>query len=171
LASNNPARMILNYDRLPGDPANLWWYYNVPLWVYDQDKLVADNLQQYLLARDNLFAVTASCFTRIKSPQDVAAAARRCTWNVDPTHYPNLSSAVDTSLSQWETWLSASQGGDNGPKLAWVELVSRRANFYHTRGAQRVRGTFRASANAGLKEVRLHDGSRGIIRRYLCGRA
>ncbi len=169
-ACNYSARMLLDYKKLPGDPANLWWYYNVPLWVYDEDKLVADNLSQYLLAWDNLYAVTASCFTRIKSPRNVAAAARRCTWNVDAGRYANVSAAVDTSLSQWQSWTSASQGGANGPRLAWLELVSANANdlFYRTRGGQRVRGTFRASASAGLKEIRLHDGARGMVRRYLC---
>jgi hypothetical protein len=172
-ASNLAGRMVLEYDKLPGDPANLWWFYYVPLWVYDQDKLVADNLKQYLLARDNLYAVTAACFTRIKSPRDVAAAARRCTWNVDLNRYSNLSTAVDTSGSQWNSWSSLSQGGENGPRLAWVELFPTQSDesFYRTRGAQRMRGAFRASASAGLKEVRLHDGARGILRRYLCGGA
>jgi len=166
--SNLPGRMLLEYDKLPGDPANLWWFFNVPLWVYDGDKLIADNLKQYLLARDNLDVVTAACFTRIRSPRDVAAAARCCTWNVDPGRHPNLSAAVDTRASQWQSWTSTSQGGVDGPRLAWAELTWRGADFYRTRGGQRVRGTIRASANAGLKEVRLHDGGRGILRRYLC---
>jgi hypothetical protein len=172
-SSNFAARMVLEYDKLPGDPANLWWFYYVPLWVYDQDKLLADNLKQYLLARDNLYAVTATCFTRIKSPGDVAAAAQRCTWNADAGRYSNVSTAVDTSASQWASWTSTSQGGENGPRLQWVELLPTQADesFYRTRGAQRVRGTFRAGASAGLKEVRLHDGVRGIVRRYLCGGA
>ena len=170
-ASNLPGRMLLEYDKLPGDPANMWWYYNVPLWVYDESKLVADNLKRYLLARNNLCAVTASCFTRIKSSSGVAAAARRCTWNVDPGHHPQLSTAVDTAAAQWYSWTSTSQGGENGPSLAWVALDWRGASFYRTTGAQRVRGTFRASSAAGLKEVRLHDGTRGIVRRYLCAGA
>ncbi|HEY7153393.1 MAG TPA: hypothetical protein VH575_05490 [Gemmataceae bacterium] len=172
-ASNFSARMLLEYEKLPGDPANLWWFYNVPIWVYDEDKLVADNLKQYLAARDRLYAVTAACFTRIKSPTNVAAAAQRCTWNVDPARHANLSAAVDTSLSQWVSWTSASQGGGNGPQVGWVELEQAQVNdlFYRTRGGQRVRGSFRASADAGLKEVRLHDGARGIVRRYLCGGA
>ncbi len=169
--SNLPGRMLLNYDKLPGDSSNMWWYYNVPIWVYDQDKLVADNLKQYLLARDNLSMVTATCFTRIKSPREVTAAARRCTWNVDPSRHPRLSAAVDTSLSQGYSWTSTSQGGEKGPRLAWVELVWRAGNFYRTSGTQRVRGTFRASSSAGLQEVRLHDGTRGIVRRFLCGGA
>ncbi|HEY7429032.1 MAG TPA: hypothetical protein VH682_32675 [Gemmataceae bacterium] len=173
IASNLPARMLLEYDKLPGDPANMWWFYNVPIWVYDEDKLVADNLKQYLLARDRLYAVTAACFTRIKSPKSVAAAARRCTWNVDPAHHPNLSAAVDTSLAQWDSWTSADQGGADGPRVAWGEFAQANVNdlFSRTRGGQRVRGSFRASADAGLKEVRLHDGARRILRRYLCGGA
>jgi len=170
-ASNLAGRMLLDYDKLPGDPANMWWFYSVPIWVYDQDKLVADNLKQYLLARDNLYMVTAACFTRIKSPREVTAAARRCTWNVDPSRHPRLSAAVDTSASQWNSWTSASQGGEKGPRLAWAELVWRAGNFYRTSGTQRVRGTFRASSAAGLQEVRLHDGTHGIVRRFLCGGA
>jgi hypothetical protein len=172
-ASNFSARMLLEYNKLPGDPANLWWFYNVPIWVYDEDRLVADNLQQYLTARDGLYAVTAACFTRIKSPKNVATAAQRCTWNVNPVYHANLSAAVDTSLSQWVSWTSTSQGGGNGPQLGWVQLVQAGVFdlFYRTRGGQRVCGSFRASANAGLKEIRLHDGARGIVRRYLCGGA
>jgi hypothetical protein len=170
-ASHCSARMLLDYDKLPGDPANMWWFYQVPIWVYDQDKLVADNLQQYLRAQDNLYAVPATCFTRIKSPQDVAAAARRCTWNVDPGHHPNLSAALDTSFAQWESWTSVSQGGEAGPQLEWLALLSTGTNLYRQRGMQRVQGTFRASANAGLREVLIHDGTRGVVRRYLCGGA
>jgi hypothetical protein len=172
-SSNFAPRMVLDYEKLPGDPANLWWYYYVPLWVYDQDKLVADNVKQYLLARDNLYGVTAACFTRIKSPRDVAAAAQRCTWNVDPNHYTNPAAAVDTTAAVWNSWSSVSKGGVKGPHLAWVELFPTQADesFYRTHGAQRVRGTFRAWASAGLKEIRLHDGVRGILRRYLCGGA
>ncbi len=169
--SNLPGRMLLSYDKLPGDPANLWWYYNVPIWVYDQDKLVADNLKQYLLARDNLYAVMGTCFTRIKSPREVAAAARRCTWNVDPSRHPSLSAAVDTAASQWNSWTSTSQGGEKGPRLVWRELIWSGTNIYRTSGGQRVRGTLRASSAAGLQEVRLHDGTRGIVRRFLCGGA
>ncbi len=173
IASNLPARMLLDYEKLPGDSANLWWYYNVPVWVYDEDRLVADHTREYLLARDRLFAVTAACFTRIKSPSGVAAAALRATWNVDPARHPKLSAAVDTSLAQWQSFTSTNQGGDAGPQVAWAELSIPGANdlFYRTRGGQRVRGTLRASAGAGLKEVRVHDGARGAVRRYLCGGA
>lgn len=173
IASNLPARMLLDYEKLPGDAANLWWFYNVPVWVYDEDRLAADNLQEYLQARDRLYAVTATCFTRIRSPAGVAAAARRATWNVDPARHASLASAVDTSLAQWQSWTSTSQGGQDGPQAAWAEWIAAPANdyFYRTRGGQRARGTLRASAAAGLKEIRVHDGAHGAVRRYLCGGA
>jgi hypothetical protein len=171
-SSNFSARMLLTYDKLPGDPGNLWWYYHVPLWVYDEDRFQADNLKQYLLAWDNLFAVSAACFTRIRSPDAVADAARRCTLNVDRNHYASARLAVNTSLSAWDSWTYASQGGGEGPTLEWVESFRPGGkNLYHTRGAQRWRGAFVARSEVGLREVRLHDGSSGLVRRYLCGGA
>jgi hypothetical protein len=167
-ASNFAARMLLTYDKLPGDPGNLWWYYQVPLWVYDEDRLQADNTRQYLLAWDNLYAVSAACFTRIRSPEAVAAAARRCTLNVDRTRHASARAAVNTSLAKWDSWTYASQGGDEGPTLAWIESFRPGGNLYRTRGVQRWRGAFVARSDVGLREVRLHDGTSGPVRRYLC---
>jgi hypothetical protein len=166
--SNLPARMLLTYDKLPGDPGNMWWYYQVPVWVYDENELVADNLDQYLLAQDNLYAVSAACFTRIRSPEGVAAAAWRCTLNAERRRYPSVRPAVNTSLSQWTPWTYVSQGGEMGPKLEWADSIHTGSNVYRTRGAQRWRGAFVARSDAGLKEVRVHDGTSGPVRRYLC---
>jgi hypothetical protein len=166
--SNFSARMLLSYDKLPGDPGNLWWYYQVPIWVYDEDQLLADNLDQYLLAQDNLYAVSAACFTRIRSPESVAAAARRCTWNAEGARYPSPRPAVNTSLSQWDSWTCAAQGGDQGPTLEWAGALRTGTNVYRTRGAQRWHGAFVARSPVGLKEVRVHDGTSGLVRRYLC---
>jgi hypothetical protein len=168
LASNNAARMLLTYDTLPGDPANMWWYYQVPIWNYDGGRLQADNLNQYLLAEQNLFAVSTGCFTRIRSPQEVAAAARNCTLNVERNRYASPLPAVDTSLSQWNSWTYVSQGGKEGPKIEWIACDRAGSDIYRTRGTQRWRGAFVARSATGLKEIRIHDGTLGIVRRYLC---
>ena len=162
---NYPPRMLLTYDKLPGDPENMWWYYRMPVWIYDEGKLVADNLDKYLLAAQDLDELPASCFTRIHTPAAVADAAGLCTTNL----YGAPRALLDTRCATWSENSSVSQGGAGGPQIETFSLRSGGGNYYLTDGMQRMRGYFRCYAAAGLKEIKIYDGTSGVVRRYLPG--
>ena len=162
------AKMLLTYNQLPGDPQNLWWYYRLPLWVYDNGQLVADNLDQYLLASEDLDELPVACFDRIRSPQAVAAAAGRCTLNLLADRPPHA--FLNMHCAEWGESSFVSQGGAAGPQVSMFFVAGTDGNLYQTAGVQRFHGYFRVySTTAGIQEVRVHDGVRGLYRRYLAG--
>jgi hypothetical protein len=160
-------RMLLTYDKLPGDAANMWWFYRLPLFVYNGDKLLADNREQYLFALQELFALPVACFTRVHSPAEVAAASQRVTLNYAPDENPR--ERINSHASTWGSASYVSQGGAQGPQIETFQVSESQSdkNLYMTAGTQRSRAYFRAYSPIGLREILLHDGTRGILRRYL----
>ena len=63
---------LLNYDRLRqiGDPANLWWYFRIPLQVYRRGALEADHFPEYLFALADIRGIGAKRLRRIRSSWD-----------------------------------------------------------------------------------------------------
>lgn len=167
---NYAPKMLLTYDKLPGDPENMWWYYRLPVWVYDEGKLVADNFDQYLLAGQNLAEVPASCFTRIHAPASVADAAALCTLNLRAGAPPRQ--YLNTRCATWGEASSVSQGGAAGPQVEVFSVSGAGdSNLYQTAGIQRLRAYLRAYSAVGLKEIKIYDGTRGVFRRFLPGGA
>ena len=113
--SNFPAKMLLTYDKLPGDPANLWWFYRLPIFVYDGTKLVADHRAQYQFALQDARLLPVACFTRLHAPAEVATAAGLCTLN-----FPvgvNLRDELNTRCASNGSRSFISQGGAQGPQI------------------------------------------------------
>ncbi|HEY3398277.1 MAG TPA: hypothetical protein VGM19_11550 [Armatimonadota bacterium] len=164
---NYPAKMLLNYDQLPGDPANLWWFYRLPIFVYDGGQLVADNRAQYQFALQDARLLPVACFTRTRSPREVATAAGLCTLN-----FPagvNLRDELNTRCCSYNSPSFVSQGGAAGPQIEVFSVSNSQAdsNLYKTAGTQRARVYFRVYSPVGLREVVVTDGTQGPARRYL----
>ena len=163
---NFAPNMVLDYSKLPGDWSNQWWYYRVPVFVYDEDRLVAENLDAYLFGIDNLNLLGVSCWTRIRSPRSVAAAAARGMLSIHPMSTPRED--INTRCSRQSHPRFISQGGPDGPRIDIFSCSNRQsdANVYDTAGTQRARLFFRVTAPAGLRDIRIHNGTRGLARRF-----
>ena len=59
-------------------PENLWDFFDYLPLVYEKDRLIADNENEYLFGLRDLRSAAVASFTRVRSPADVVAAARVC---------------------------------------------------------------------------------------------
>ena len=159
---------IIDYRTLakaPAHPANMWWFFRVFPFAYDEGKLVADNFGQWLYALRDLRWMDLASFTRMRSPTQVAAAAGACV-------------TVARSVKTARAWLDSRCTSHFMPARAYVTqgpLVLQWAGFNTqmeqpvqvTRGIQRVRLRFDVASDAGIREVRVHDANYGLARRFL----
>jgi hypothetical protein len=168
-ACNYCGSALLDYKQLVRNGAhreNLWWFFHYLPFVYEKDRLVADNESEYLFGlRDMRWAAVAS-FTRIRSPGDVAAAAGACFTGMKDL--PSAKTALNTNFLAYEVAMPAGQYTSQGPVIAaWQEINSTLDNWRYIRGAQRVRLRFVVRSDAGIAEVNVMDADRGPIRRFL----
>jgi len=155
--------------RAPAHAANMWWFFRVFPFAYDGGKLIADNLDAYLRALADLRRVDVASFTRIRSPDEVPAAAGRCVTVVRDLDYARK--WLDSRCSSWTHPLRPYV--TQGPLiLAWQGLNTQMEQPVEvTRGIQRVRLRFEVAGDAGIAEVRVHDANYGLARRFLAGGA
>jgi len=165
-----PGSALLDYRQLRRNgahPENLWWFFHYLPLVYERDRLIADNQNEYLSGlRDMRWAAVAS-FTRIRSPADVAAAAGACFTGMKDL--ASAKAALNTRCTAYWAGIQAGQYASQGPTVtAWHATNSQmESNWRHTRGAQRVRLHFDVGSDAGIAEVKVLDADRGAIRRFL----
>lgn len=157
---------LLNYDTLHqlGDPANLWWYFRIPLQVFRKGKLQADHLSEYLFALEDIRGIGAMVYSGIYDPKKLAEETALT--GVNRIYGP---------LGQAKDWLNSKNVYDadksyvsQGPLiLLWKGVNANHAMPYGlTAGAQRVRLKFEASSPDGIAEVTVLDGTRGVFRRF-----
>jgi hypothetical protein len=165
---------IIDYRELRAanaHPANLWWFYRIFPFAYDGGKLIADNVGEYFYSLRDLRWMSVDAFTRIRSPEEVAAAARTCVSVVN-----NLKAGrelLNSRCGSYHLSLAAAHYVTQGPKiLQWECCNSQMENpWQKTRGAQRVRLKFEVASDDGIAEVKVHDADYGIVRRYAGGGA
>jgi hypothetical protein len=168
------ANGILDYRELRAagaHPANLWWFYRIFPFVYDGGKPVADNVDEYFHALRDLRWMSVDAFTRIRSPEEVADAAKTCS-----SVMRDLKSArelLNSRCGSYHLSLAADHYVTQGPQiLQWECRNSQMENpWQQTRGAQRVRLKFEVASGDGIAEVKVHDADYGIARRYAGGGA
>lgn len=163
-----PSSAIIDYGDLKKSGAhreNLWWFYKQIVRAYDNNKLIADNFNEYLFALRDLRALTPITFTRIKSPADVAAAAN--TARIVMNNLPNAEKALDTRCSSYSQGLTANQQVILGQdvRINYFNGVYG-VNAQSVKGVQRVKMRFEVASKNGIKEVAIHDADLGLIRRY-----
>lgn len=164
-----PGSAVIDYKQLRANgahPENQWWFYHYLPYVYDKDKLIADNYGDFLAGlRDLRWAAIAS-YTRIYDPADVAAAAKTF-W----TSFPDLASAkggLNTRCATYGApWWSAYYVSQ-GPSIISWEAINQQMeyNWMQTRGAQRVRLKFIVKSDLGIADVKVHDADLGLVRRF-----
>ncbi|MGE4653053.1 MAG: hypothetical protein AAEJ53_19385, partial [Myxococcota bacterium] len=146
-----------------GHPANLWWFYRFFPWIYEGDRLVEEDIDGWKFALRDLRWVSPVSFTRIRSPEEVASAARALR-----TVLPDLESA-----RAWcESRASRVRLGyvTQGPEILQWELHSgsgRPVPQHETSGQQRSVASFVVESAAGIDEVIVHHADFGAVRRFL----
>ncbi|HEY3418900.1 MAG TPA: hypothetical protein VGM23_18655, partial [Armatimonadota bacterium] len=160
---------LLDYQQLRKNgahPENLWAVYdNFPL-VYEKDQLIADNVQGFLSDLRDLRWTAPTSFTRIRTPEDVAVAARTCFTGMNDL--TNAKAALNT-YGGYNAGRMAGQYVSQGPVVAaWQDIDAQMENNWrYTRGSQRIRLRFVVRSDAGIDEVKVLDTDKGAIRRFL----
>ena len=131
-------------------PENLWWFFHYFPLVYDKDRLIADNVSEYLFGLRDLRNAGIASFTRIRNPADVATASAALFTDFDSL--PQARHALNTN---WGPSLTGSVS--QGPKIAMWSAIPNDGNWRYTRGAQRWRLKFDVRSEAGIAEVKVHD--------------
>ena len=163
------ANGIIDYRELraaDAHPANLWWFYRIFPFAYDGGKLIADNVAEYFYALRDLRWMSVDAFTRIRSPEEVAAAAKTCASVMRDVK--SARELLNSRCGSYHLSLAANHYVTQGPKiLQWECRNSQMENpWQKTRGAQRVRLKFEVASDDGIAEVKVHDADYGIVRRY-----
>ena len=161
---------LLDYKQLRangGHPENMGWFYDVFPLVYDRDKLVADNYQEWLASLRDLRMTSVASFTRIRSPADVKLAA-----DTFATSFTNVECAQRTLNSRCSTYRDAmffKRHATQGPRiLLWYTPNNQmECDWMVTRGVQRVRLKFVVRSENGIADVKVHDADQGVFRRFL----
>jgi hypothetical protein len=161
--------MLLTYKNLRAKgahPANMWWFYRVPPYVYDRGALVEDNTAEWLYALRDIRHVDPAAYTRVYAPAEVAAAAATC-----------VSAGRDLpSMRDWLNTRCANYGVparpyvSTGPRVEQWEVLNSQFDLpLDVRGTQRARCRFTVSSPDGIREVRVNDANYGVVRRFLGG--
>ncbi len=157
---------LLNYDRLRqiGDPANLWWYFRIPLQVFSKGTLQADHFAEYLFALSDIRGIGAMLYHGIYEPERLAGNTAMAGVN---RVYGGLEQAREW-LNSKNTYGAGQSYVSQGPRiLLWSGVNFKNTSPYGlTAGSQRVRLKFDVAGSNGIAEVRVHDGSRGLFRRF-----
>lgn len=165
-----PGGAVLSYKQLrenKAHPENLWWFWHYFPRVYEDNKLVEDQFEEYLFGLRDLRSVSVVSYTGIDDPSKVAEAAR-----LSHTNFPDLDSARKALNSHFERnirgpWRPQFYMTEGPEILEWnVINPQMEENWQKTRGAQRVRLRLDVASDKGIRDVRIHDADRGIIRRF-----
>jgi len=164
-----PPNMLLTYGNLRAGgahPANMWWFYRVPPYVYEGDRLVEDQLDEWLYALRDVRHVNPASYTRLTSPAQVESAAAAC-------------ATGGTSLANIRDWLNTRCGNfihpanpyvTGGPTVEqWAVINGQHDLPFEVRGKQRARLRFQVSSPSGIREVIVHNCDYGPVRRFLGG--
>lgn len=172
---------IVDYKKLRAanaHPANLWWFYRVFPLAYEISgttaKPIADNFDEYLYALRDMRWLSIDSFTRLRAPEEIKIAAQTCVTSLRDINAVRsiLNSRVNVAFESMAARQHVAQGVDAPRITQWDVINNQMENpWLITRGAQRVRLRFTVSSPAGIREVRVHDADKGIIRRFAGGGA
>ncbi|HEY3397641.1 MAG TPA: hypothetical protein VGM19_08285 [Armatimonadota bacterium] len=154
---------VLDYQALRQNRAHLenqWLVFDYLPFVYEGNKLLANNTNDYLTGLRDLRWLSVASFTRVRAPSEVAAAAATC-----------FTGAADLATAKQQLNANGMHPGQyvsQGPVIAaWQQINAQmEQNWRYTRGAQRVRLWFSVRSDVGLAEVKVLDADRGAIRRF-----
>lgn len=163
---NRRPSALLNYDRLHelGDASNLWWYFRIPVKVCRNGQVLARNLREYLFALNDVRGQGNIVFNGIYSPARLAKEAAACGWNFV---YGNVENAKEW-LNTKNTFDCGRGYASEGPSISLWQGVnaSAAADYEVQQKRQRVRLKFEVSSDAGIRDVKVWDGTEGLFRRF-----
>jgi len=147
-------------------PEKLWWFWQYLPFVYEKDRLVADQLDEFLLGLRDLRWASVFSYTRIRDPEDVALAGKTAF-----TGFRDLAAARQVMRGRALGYHRSLEGGhfaSQGPVVELWQAVNAQMEHHwrYTRGAQRIRFKFVVSSPDGIAEVKVHDASFGVLRRF-----
>ncbi len=168
-----PFSAIIDYGDLARNKVqveNLWWFFNVIPYAYEKDQLLADNYSQWQFALDDLRWVAPVSFTRIKRAADLTAAMNTAvTCGADLKSIKTfLNSRVSAYHRAIEANIHTRYGQGTPVNIRRWEAHNNQVDprVLHTRGVQRVRLAVEAESPNGIKEVKVWDGGRKLLRRF-----
>lgn len=162
---------LLTYSHLResgGHPHNMWWFFRVAPFVYEDGELIEENLDEFFYALRDIKRVQPISYYRITSPDEVGLSAANMV-------------TVARDMESLRAWLNTTAGNHNKPAAnPYIADRGGRVNIeqwsgvnyqmpYHymdVRGVQRARLRFQVSSEAGIDEVRVRCASRGVVRRF-----
>lgn len=160
---------VIDYKQLRekgAHPENQWWFFNFFPLAYNENKLIANNYQEWLTALRDMRWTGINSFNRIKKPQDVKKSAETIF-----TGFKDIESAKKVLNSRGTSYTKAFEGRQyvsQGPVIAFWNSINQQLehNWRYTRGAQRIRLKFIVLSENGIKDVKVHDADRGVVRRF-----
>ena len=159
--------MLLTYRNLRekgAHPANMWWFYRVPPYVYEHGKLVEDQFPEWLYALRDIRHLNPASYTRVFAPAEVAAAAGVCA--TGGRDLPSLRDWLNTRCGNFTH--PAYPYVTGGPAVEqWAAINHQHDLPFEVRGKQRARLRFQVSAPDGIREVKVHNCDYGVLRRFL----
>ncbi len=162
--------MLLTYRNLrtKAHPANMWWFFRVPPYVYARGKLVDDQVNEWFYALRDVRRVSPASYTRIYAPAEVDGAARLCA--TGGRDLPSIRDWLNTRCASFSH--PAHPYVTGGPTVELWSAINTQHDFpLEVRGSQRARCRFRVSSPDGIQEVRVHNADYGLVRRFLAGGA
>lgn len=164
----NPS-MCINFEHLRtlGKAQFCWWYFRTPVAVYRRGALAEETFSEYLLALSDIRGMAPVIYSGIYAPERLAAEAAESGVN---RVYGGLDQAR-LYLSSKNIYNSALGYTSSGPVISQWAALNMHPRYWAglTAGSQRVRCRFAVSAAAGLAQIKVHDGARGVIRSFAGG--
>ena len=146
-------------DRVGAEWSNLHWFNHIMPYVYERDRLVADNCRAYIRQSRFLHRILPSSFTRIRSAGDLAAAAG--------ASVTCMRSLADVRRVLNLTGARAHDAAE--PAMAFVrcggDVSINRFAKTHVPGTDLLRIDLDLSSSAGLADVVVRDSDRRIVAR------
>ena len=163
--------MLLTYRNLRAKnahPANMWWFYRVPPYVYDGTKLVEDQFAEWLFALRDARLVNAASYTRVRAPAEIAPAA--AVWATGGRDLATMRDWLNTRCGNFAH--PASPYVTGGPTVEqWAAINQQHDLPFSVRGKQRARCRFQVSSATGIREVIVHAADYGVVRRFVANGA
>ena len=147
-------------DRVGAEWSNLHWFNHIMPYVYERDRLVADNYHAYIRQSKYLHRILVSSFTRIRSAADLEVAAKTsvtCMRTLtDVRKVLNLTGARAHDAAEPAVQF-ARYGGDIS-----INSFSR----MHVSGTDILRIDIDVSSSDGIADVTIHDCDRRVLARF-----
>lgn len=147
-------------DRVGAEWSNLHWFNHIMPYVYERDRLVADNYHAYIRQSKYLHRILVSSFTRIRSAADLEVAAKTsvtCMRTLaDVRKVLNLTGARAHDAAEPAVQF-ARYGGD-------ISINS--FSKTHVSGTDILRIDLDVSSSDGMADVTIHDCDRRVLARF-----